>query len=457
MGTELRDGRLVVIDVLTQLGRAMITERVINYRIAESSSALWAAAGEDTLDVLKKISPTYIHSGWWPRAQFVIYGIHPASPKLPGYRDSRGPPDHEGISNPLQLAAFFAVFGMKDEAALELRYLDEQDAKATDNGKIRLYSERTLLVPDYSELGLKKRAMRARDSIWLRGAFTTGSYQKLVRSLAQNLSDLVDLAVISASRKEWPDPAIQDIAYDMASRILVNTGTSNFYYDAATSIQLCTAAAAADALQGRNGVARVAGLYRSDCDSTFMKGLYTLASLGKGPQDIVIQRMSRGPRVDELLKIRHLGVIGMIDRMPWEFIEPIHNDPALIGRALPWAESAGPTLLRRFLTDHVGRLKRLPSLEHDPETYGYSLRRLSNSSPMEWEYVMSKLHDRWKASRELRSKLLELTGSYEISFLALESYDKDHGAKVALQQHPNYDAIKAITDGFVLPEVGSIW
>lgn len=87
--------------------------------------------------------------------------------------------------------------------------------------------------------------------------------------------------------------------------------------------------------------------------------LTEVAKLGESSQTEVLRRMGRPPTADELLSVRNKGLVDVLRRMPWEFLEPAATGPdksKLVARMAKYFKTHDLDVMREVLVPHDGRL-----------------------------------------------------------------------------------------------------
>jgi hypothetical protein len=481
----------MVIDLIQNLANQVMRERLFSYgsfhltSLDRSSDAMLMASGQDLLKALGIVSDVKtIDADGLSWARSVAYGIHPVKLWQSGARlknPYRTDDDH-GLSDPLHLAAFYAVYGDVEAAKLIMEHRAEllasfarwQAQKVPEfftdpvMGRVdwgKWMSDRcmtrTWVLPDFEEMKLKRVPMHATlDSFYLEGAFESESYTKhLKRKLGpQN----IEAVAMIAGLKRRPMPlALRAAAFDQARKLCTDTKGGSFRYsDMAVYIRLCEPPRAADLFDSLRGARQMVTLFRSDTNEThYMMGLRALAQAAPGVRKEILERLGRAPTIDEVRAVRSIGIINVLDEMDWSLIEPLTKQPGLRAAALPYAEKLGPVVLRRFLSDHPARVKLLPSIETDAATAGRSLRITDASSIADWETVIERLHALSVRSLQVREALRSVTENDAVSFLALLPAHKASSPDIdaAMRAHPRWEQIEKVLVGYTPPDLNTLW
>jgi hypothetical protein len=479
----------MVISLIQSLANQIIRERFFRYgyiNISESQTfdALLMASGDRLLQTLSLVQEAdNLDSGvTWSKA--VAYGINPIRLRTAGigYNNPYKTDDDHGLSDPLHIAAYYAMFGSEEEAKLIIKERDaliksrNQWAAANmpeffrdpDLGRIEWgrwvtnrNMKRTWVIPDFEELRLPRVEMDDQiDSFYLEGAFTPESYSRLLKKRLgpQNIEVF---AMISGLKNRDILPDIREAAFDQARKLCTDDKKGGFRYaDMAVFIRLCTPQRAASLFDELQGSRKVVALFRSDTSKKhYVMGLRQLA---QSPQDIrkeILKHIGRAPTIDEIRAVRSIGIVHVLDEMDWTLIEPVTKQPGLRAAALPYAEKLGPVVLRRFLTDHPGRVKRLPSIENEADLAAKNFRVTGALSIADWKTVMNRLHRMNRESIMVRETLRNITENDTISFLALL---KPHGVSSpdienALHSHPQWKHIEKVLADYTPPNLANLW
>lgn len=472
---------MVMIDLIHSLANQVIRERFARWSPLSDNAnthALMTAYGYDTIDVLRMLGNAEVNIRA-PQTSYldcVLLGLNPARLQDLGillenpYKTN----NDYGLSDPLQMASFFAVFGMKEDAELLLH----------DRMRIiRIYSQwrssgnprssefgdhispramyRTWVPPDFEELGLPRVSMHEHlDSFYMEGAFEAQGYMARLKSgiTPQNIEAF---AMISGLKNRKLHDAMRSAAYEQARRLSTSDKGGGFRYaDMTTYIRLCRPTDAMTLFGDLKGARQVLTLVRDDTkEEHYVTGLRQLAQAAPDTRKEILERMGRGPTIEEVRKVRSIGIINILDEMDWSLLQPISQEKGLRAAALPFAEKLGPTVLRRFLTEHNGRVKRLPNIETEAALVGSSLRVTDNSSVADWEIVMRRLYEMWTVSNTVRRALRTATENPAVSFLALLDAYKVSSPDIqkTLRAHPNWRGIQRALEGYEPPNPKSLW
>lgn len=464
--------------LIHNLANQVIRERFTWIGADDSLRILMLASGYDLVDLLRNVGVridirarniSYLNS--------VMYGLNPVKLDYLGitltqpYQST----DH-GLSDPLQLASFFAVYGMKEEANLLLQKrqatidLFDSWSEGKERGKRTEFDNfswaprsmfRTWVPPDFEELGLPRvKIHRSLDSFYMEGAFEFQGYMDRIKAgiTPQNIEAL---AIISGLKNRELNRSMRAAAYEQARKLATSDKSGGFRYaDMATYIRLCDPEDATILFDDLRGVRQMLALVRHDTrEDHYLAGLRQLAQAETSVRKEILERMGRGPSIEEVRKVRSSGIVTVLDEMDWKLLEPIAQEKGLRAAALPFAEKLGPVILRRFLSDHDGRVKRIPNVETEPAKAGQSLMVTSALSVADWEIVMERLHKMWTTSISIRRALWDATNDDAVSFLALlDAFGvSSPDIQEALKHHPNWGGIQKVLDGYTPPNQKELW
>lgn len=478
----------MVIDLIQNFANQVIRERLVRYSsvLSEPSfDALLMAAGYRTLDVLRPLVEVGARANAreLSYSKCVAYGLVPATLRESGVcpQNPYKTVNDNGLSDPLLVASFFAAYGMTEAAEKTLaerekiiighkRWIEKQvpeyytdaDLGHLDFGKsvAERGMQRTWVPPDFEELRLPRVLMHpVLDSFYLEGAFEQADYiSKLKARLTPQVIDA--FSRISGLKGKRLHSILRAASYDQARKLATDDKGSNFRYaDMATYIRLCEPAAAMTLFDDLRGARQMITLVRHDTSSVhYIMGLRQLAQAAPTIRKEILERLGRGPTIEEIRSIRTIGMINILDEMDWTLLEPIVAEPGLRAAALPYAEKLGPVVLRRFLTDHPGRFKRIPNVETEPEVAG-RMKITDASSIADWETVMDRLHRLHITSIGVRESLRDVTESDAISFIALlrphQASSPDIDRTVA--SHPRWKDIERILADYTPPDLKTLW
>jgi hypothetical protein len=479
----------MVISLIQNLANQIIRERFFRYSYISVSEnrtfdAMLMASGDRLRQILGLVQETSQLDSDVTWSKAVAYGINPVRLRTAGigYKNPYKTDDDHGLSDPLHIAAYYAVFGNEEAAKLVLEeraaliksrdrwaaakmpeFFRDPDLGKMDWGKwfTDRNMTRTWVIPDFEELRLPRVAMDDQvDSFYLEGAFTPESY---THRLKQRLGpqNIEAFAMISGLKNRDVLPAMREAAFDQARKLCTGDKKGGFRYaDMAVFVRLCTPQRAASLFDDLQGSRKMVALFRSDTsEEHYVMGLRQLAQSAPDVRKEILERIGRAPTIDEVRAVRSIGIINILDEMDWMLIEPVTKQPGLRAAALPYAEKLGPVVLRRFLTDHPGRVKRLPNIENEADRAAKNLRITDASSIADWETVMDRLHRMNRESIMVREALRDVTENDTISFLALL---KPHGASSpdienAVRSHPQWKHIERVLADYTPPNLYKLW
>lgn len=391
---------------------------------------------------------------------------------------SRG--DH-GLSDPLQLAAFFASNSMVEEAKMLLHdrlmlahwhmlhrlnrapadekhlypkwYFNEVEDRST---------KYTWPCPPFEDLGLLPQV---RDEFGLDTVFTCGAQTPMsfisAMKRALNRDNVGLYAMISGRLGNRLHDELAEVAYAEVVRLGLQSTSTAITYDAiARFLQLCSKDRARSVMNELSGARKVACLARYDAtEGQFVEGLRAACSLTDVNRKEALRFVARTPTLAEIRAIRTSTIINVLDEMPWEIVEPLTKLDGIRGISMPFAERLGPVVLRRYLTDHPDRVKRSPDVYRESAALAEQTIVAGKRSMADWGLVMLELSKRYAASVAVRDRLNKITGNYYISALALLNSFGVGTEEITtiVNQHPQSESIRIALEGWEAPKMSQLW
>jgi hypothetical protein len=479
--------------MLSDFARQIINERM--QRSDRSLDALLTVAGSGAHALIREAtSGSYAYIPGKELIEYVLYGVHPKDAIDAGFmiKNPYSSDNTYGLSDPLQIAAFYGRFGRQQDAIrmLELRKeivtdYKEQQRRVAAKGKDSAlppykspwpagfwgsyYPARALkatwATPDVTKWGLPRvEYTEGLDTLYCAAWFNdipilaciNGASHGQSSGILEALSQIADV-----TQRDW-SKEINAAARERAIYYMLTNagGTRTRYYEVARYIRLLTNEDAADIFERVKG-ARAALTLTHPSTSTkhYVKGLRALAGVADDTRAEILRRLGRGPTLAELRQVRSVQIINIIDEMPWENIGALieEHGSTLRGLCLPYIDRVDPAILNRFLTPHRERLTSLLKV-----IKGRLLREeltVGNKKLTDWEHVFGDVQAYYVQAEAVRARLNQLTGDPAVSFLALLKPYKLGSVHIdnALKKHPNYAEIEQIVEAYKVPSVSALY
>lgn len=430
------------------------------------------------LDALQNRSITYVEA--------TAYGLCPAWVQRTGFRLTNPYLDSGdyGLSDPLQIAAFFASNSMMPEAQAMMvdrqRLFDSYTAAraskvspVVNEGIYEVdYFEkveprvffRTWVCPPFEDLGLvpvhRDPVGRGLDTVYCSGGHTKAS---VVHMMEHHLNgeNVWLFSALSGRLGNRFHEELSQLAYkEVVRQGLGPTGSIN-YTAICRFLQLCTQPRAHEVMNDLSGVRKAAIISRYDANSEqYVEGLRALSTqFTEANRRELLRFMARTPKLDELKSVRTSGIINILDEMPWDLLEPIAREPGLRGLSLPFAERLGPQVLHRYLTNHDARVTRAPDAHREASQMAHQTIVAGNRSMADWGIVMNNLSSFYADSTRIREGMKKLVPDpYMAALMVLRCFaEGSPDIDTIVKHHPAYDKVQRLIEDWTPPIITRLW